>query len=207
MPHFAANTMALQPKSHQAPPAKNDDETRTRTLQTKNRRFRYLDLHGDEYLSNPDLEFGDPLLYDQLIRTHLTPAEREAKGRALGYPDRLEADLLRSEARLAAAQDPQPQNPVTYRRAQDGSITSTSRIEGRVETKAEALERWRELMTARFLRGEDGDFDYSALVDGNEELDDGPEIARTALDAYLGGEAAQFVGEGCPEGETGVQDF
>ena len=49
-------------------------------------------------------------------------------------------------------------------------------------TKEEGLELWREYLAERFVRGEDGDFDYGA-VDGNDEYD---ELARRdAEDAWF----------------------
>ena len=58
MPYFAVNTMALQSEPPHSLPEKSQDEARTKAIQIKNRRLRYLVLHGDTYLSNPDLEFA-----------------------------------------------------------------------------------------------------------------------------------------------------
>ena len=76
----------------------------------------------------------------------------------------------------------------------------------RVEGKIEGLERWKDVMGRRFLRGEDRDFDYK-VVDEGEEFDDLEEEARGAQDDWFDGEEQEFVGDGRPQGETGVQDF
>lgn len=61
-------------------------------------------------------------------------------------------------------------------------------------------------MTQRFLRGHDGDFDYAA-VDDSEEYDDREEEERRRLELYIDDQTPEFVGEGLPGGETGIQDF
>lgn len=63
-----------------------------------------------------------------------------------------------------------------------------------------------DVMGQRFLRGEDGDFDY-ATTDSNDDFDDRDEEARVGLERYLENEDESFVGDGKPSGETGVQDF
>ncbi|KAF2482752.1 coiled-coil domain-containing protein-domain-containing protein, partial [Neohortaea acidophila] len=112
----------------------------------KNRRQRYLDLHP-EYFKESSLELADPLLYDRLIRRFQTAAERESEGRLRGYSGILEANLVRSEAKLEALDHPDPNNPLIYR-----------------------WSKWEEIMGLRFLRGDDADFDY-ATVDENDEYD------------------------------------
>ena len=44
-------------------------------------------------------------------------------------------------------------------------------------------------------------------MDENEEYDDRDEEDRKQLEDYFRGEEAEFVGDGAPKGETGVQDF
>lgn len=76
----------------------------------------------------------------------------------------------------------------------------------RATDRADGVEKWREVMELRFLRGDDRDFDYEA-VDESEEFDDREEEDRKSLEEYLDGEVEEFVGEGSPAGQTGVQDF
>ncbi|KAK3114657.1 hypothetical protein LTR53_006828 [Teratosphaeriaceae sp. CCFEE 6253] len=175
-------------------------------IRIRNRRKRYLDLHP-EYIDGSNLELADPLLYDRLIRRFQTADEREREGRERGYTGNLEADLVRAEAKLEALQHPDPNNPVAYRRAADGSIVGVEGGgEGVVQSRAEGRARWEDSMRLRFLRGDDEDFEY-ATVDENDEYDDRGEEDRVQLDEYLAKENQEFVGEGLPRGETGEQDF
>lgn len=161
----------------------------------------------------------DPLLYDRLVRRHQSAAEREAQGRSRGYADILEADLIRSEAKLEAARHPDPNSPVVYTRQANGEIVGMEQDQlptarrvghagdGEDESEKQAdWDRWVDVISQRFLRGEDANFDYS-IVDENEDFDDRDEEARAGLERYLEDEEASLVGEGSPEGETGVQDF
>lgn len=72
--------------------------------------------------------------------------------------------------------------------------------------KESAWKRFVDVMTQRFLRGHDGDFDYAA-VDDSEEYDDREEEERRRLELYIDDQTPEFVGEGLPGGETGIQDF
>ena len=96
-----------------------------------------------------------------------------------------------------------------YHRAPDGSIISVEAdAEDRAADREEGLQRWREMMSQRFLRGEDEEFDYAGLVDGEDGYDDLDEERRRGLEDWLDGEEAEFVGvTGVPKGETGIQDF
>lgn len=139
------------------------------------------------------------MLYDRCIRRFQTASEREADGKARGYSRVLEADLYRSEAKLAALQKAVPSNdPSTYISPTAFSSSSPpvnpsnlntttqwiadkiksvdSRIEDHdadevVKTKEEGLERWKFEMTQIFLRGEDPDFEYEK-VDESRDWDD-----------------------------------
>ncbi|KAL4980470.1 coiled-coil domain-containing protein-domain-containing protein [Aspergillus desertorum] len=175
--------------------------------QMKNRRKRWLDLHP-EYFS-ADLELADPLLYDRLIRRFQTPSEREAEGRAKGFSGVLQADLLRSEAKIDALNHPDPHALFTYVRGPNGEILAEDRDEIPA-SKEEGEKTWRWEMTIRFLRGEDADFDYST-VDGNEELDDVNEEQEKYFDEEEPEWCVEAEGEGDVRekltGETGIQDF
>ena len=70
-------------------------------------------------------------------------------------------------------------------------------------------------MEMRFIKGDDGDFDYGT-VDGNDEYDDRTAEDLDAEERYYSAETPEFlVGEDgvkrskCKEleGETGIQDF
>ena len=149
------------------------------------------------------------------MRRFQTPAEREAEGRAKGYSGSLEADLLRSEAKIEALASPDPAMPLTYRRGVSGEILAEDKDDAPT-SKEEGLTRWRRQMKLRFLRGNDEDFDYGP-IDNSEDYDDIQQIRRDAEDEYFDGEEPSFVShmgqdpsENIPDslrGETGVQDF
>jgi hypothetical protein len=114
---------------------------------------------------------------------------------------------VRSEAKVEALQAPDVGNPLVYERGADGEIVGVEEDVGeRVGGKEEGLRRWKDVMGRKFLRGEDGEFDY-AVVDEGEEFDDIDEEARGAQEDWFAGEEQAFVGDGILRGETGVQDF
>ena len=215
-------------------------------VRIRNRRKTYLDKNPTYY--SPSLELAgspstddlpltvprtrsladipnvDPLLYDRMIRRFQTAEEREADGRQKGYSGVLEADLRRSEAKIAALADPRTSS-VTYQRGSNGEITAED-PEDAPQDKAEGQQRWHREMTERFLRGDDDDFDYEA-VDGNDEWDDRRQEERDAEDRWFTEEEPCFIldeepskpagpersssederAKKAPRGETGVQDF
>lgn len=149
----------------------------------------------------------DPLLYDRLVRRFQTAAEREAEGRAKGYTGILEADIVRSEAKLDALAHPDPNSTFQYKRGPNGEILEEDKDE--IPTsKEDGMARWRWEMEMRFLRGDDNDFDYST-VDDNEEWDDKAQEERDRQDEYFAQEEPSWNLEDDrqPSGETGVQDF
>lgn len=162
--------------------------------------------------SSLNLSLAEPLLYDGLVRRFQTAEEREQQSRGKGYAARLEADLVRSEAKLEAVKRPPRDNgngnkSMVYARAEDGSITAIEHdAEARASTREEGWTMWVTFLEEKFLHGGDEDFEY-ATVDGDEDLDDLAEVERTRLEEYLGAEEEGFVGEGKPTGETGIQDF
>ncbi|KAJ4502793.1 hypothetical protein HRR83_009493 [Exophiala dermatitidis] len=197
-------------------------------IRIKNRRKRYLDLHPEYF--GPQLELADPLLYDRLIRRFQSSAEREAEGRQKGFSGVLEADLLRSEAKLDALAHPDPNSMFTYKRGPDGEILAED-SDDVPANKEEGFARWQWEMEARFVRGDDDDFDYSA-VDVNPEYDDVKTEEREAEERYFDQQEPEFVveteeeeaeekesglGDGDDrqkrrkshelQGETGIQDF
>lgn len=156
----------------------------------------------------------DPLLYDRLVRRFQSPTEREAEGRRKGYSGVLEADLYRSEAKMAALNAPDQNTLFTYMRGADGEIVAEE-TDDMPADKEEGLQRWRWEMEMRFVAGRDTDFDYST-VDGNEEYDDRTAEDLDAEERYFAAETPEFVmGEDVVkrseskglEGETGIQDF
>ncbi|KFZ07178.1 hypothetical protein V501_06703 [Pseudogymnoascus sp. VKM F-4519 (FW-2642)] len=194
-------------------PSSPPDVKRQR-IRVKNRRKMYLDTHPS-YFDSPDLEIVDPLLYDRCVRRFQTNAEREADGRAKGYSGVLEADLYRSEAKLAALSGrgmgddgaERRQEDLAYVPGPDGQVLPEDEDEV-PKTKEEGMERWREAMTLRFLKGGDEEFDYGE-VDGREEWD---VIEREDAEEHWFEEEEPGWVEGSPEdkekrGETGIQDF
>lgn len=142
-----------------------------------------------------------------MIRQFQTAAEREAEGRGKGYSGVMEADLMRSEAKVEALAHPDPNSPLVYRRDAQGSITAVDQNEeDRPKNKDEGIAKWREVIEQRFLRGEDEDMDYDK-IDDNDEYDDWVDDRRKHEDEYFGKQDAEFVGEGERQGETGIQDY
>lgn len=150
---------------------------------------------------------ADPLSYDRLIRRFQTPAERESEGRAKGFSGILQADLARSEAKLDALANPDPNAMFSYSRGPNGEILAEDRDEIPAN-KEEGEKRWRWEMEMRFLHGFDTDFDYRA-VDENDEYDDWNE----EQERYFEDEEPEWILEGEGDiqsrlqGETGIQDF
>ena len=181
------------------------EDPRVRRTQIKNRRKYYLDTHQDYFSS--DLELADPLLYDRLIRRFQSATEREAEGRKKGFSGVLEADIVRSEAKVEALANPTGNTLFNYRRGPNGEILAEAADEVPA-TKDEAYAQWREAMEWRFMSGEDRDFDYTT-VDDNESMDDRKQIDQDEEDAYFDSEEPTWDHEDDVElqGETGVQDF
>ena len=147
------------------------------------------------------------------MRRFQTAAEREAEGRKKGYSGTLEADLWRSEAKMDALAQPSD-GPITrYPRGQNGQILGEAKDEI-PKDKEEGLRRWREQIEHMFLRGDDGDFDYSQ-VDGSEDYDDRITEEREAQEDWFDEEEpnwaidcdAASASDKTPQSQTGVQDF
>ncbi|KAK4966988.1 hypothetical protein LTR66_012007 [Elasticomyces elasticus] len=200
MAHFVPFASALPNAYFQV------DEERAARVLVKNRRKRYLDTHP-EYFESADRELEDPIIYDELIRRFLTPAERELDRRRKGYSGVLESDILRSEAKLDAVNNPDPNSPLTYHRAADGSISAVGEDDDEdvPKTKEEGEQKWREWLEMKFVRGEDAQFDYSE-VDWNPAYND-LELERRREEEWFGQEEEAWDAEGEKTGETGVQDF
>jgi Coiled-coil domain containing protein (DUF2052) len=130
----------------------------------------------------------------------------------------LEADLYRSEAKLAALKgqdrdgEPVTSNSeasvsfVSYVRGKDGEVLPEDPDEV-PKSKEEGFERWKFEMTLKFLRGEDPDFDYK-MVDESVEWDE-IEI-KEEEERWFDDEEPGWVEEEGVEtvgGETGIQDF
>jgi hypothetical protein len=154
------------------------------------------------------LDFSaDPLLYDRLVRRFQTTQEREAAGRANGFSGVLETDLMRSEAKLEAIANPDPNAMMAYTRGPSGEILAEDR-DDIPPNKEEGERLWKWEMGLRFIRGNDPDFDYK-IVDENEEYDD----ESDKQDRYFEDEDPEWVVEGGDgggpnlQGETGIQDF
>ncbi|KAJ5182814.1 hypothetical protein N7492_000430 [Penicillium capsulatum] len=188
------------------------------SVKVKNRRKRYLDLHP-EYFS-AELELAgplalslllttNPLLYDRLIRRFQTTQEREAQGRAKGFSGVLQADLLRSEAKVDALAHPDPNAMLSYMRGPNGEILAEDR-DDIPASKEDGEKLWQWEMGLRFMRGDDMDFDYK-LVDEDDQYDDLSE----QQERYFDDEEPEWVvddsrGEDARarlQGETGIQDF
>lgn len=226
----AYDTSSTSPKTLEALADEHRAYRNSTRIRIKNRRKRYLDTHPS-YFASPALEFADPFLYEELVGRFVPTAEKEALRRTAnvqnnptsheahgnyngegsgGAEDRV-ANLSRATdlamAKEAVIVNPDPNSPLLYKRRADGAVVATlPDQEDRVRDRAEGFEKWKEIMTLRFLRGGDGEFDY-AKVDEDRGLDDWEREDREELEKWLDEEGEEFVGEGSPKGQTGVQDF
>ena len=99
-----------------------------------------------------------------------------------------------------------------YRRGVDGQILTEEKDE--IPTgKEDGLLRWHKEMELRFLKGEDGDFDYQK-VDNNEEYDDRRVEEREEEEKWFEEEEPDWLVDNengvkdiLIQGETGVQDY
>ena len=148
------------------------------------------------------------------MRRFQTSAEREAEGRKKGFSGVLEADLLRSEAKIDALQQPDHIASTRYKREEDGRVVAEERDEEPL-SKEEGMQRWRQEMEMRFVNGEDGDFDYGK-VDGHEEYDDHRTMEREEEERWFDEQEPQWTNVGKETGgddsallvgQTGVQDY
>ena len=121
---------------------------------------------------------------------------------------------MRSEAKIDALKNPDPNSVFSYKRGPSGEILAEEKDEVPAN-KDEGYARWRWEMEARFVRGGDDDFDYHT-VDDNDEYDDHATETQEAEDRYFNDEEPQFVtgAEAIKktaskelQGETGIQDF
>ncbi|KAI9719567.1 MAG: hypothetical protein M1812_003338 [Candelaria pacifica] len=199
--------MARAPSSHDSA----QQLERGQRIRVKNRRKRYLELHPEYFSSS--LELADPLLYDRLIRRFQSTAEREAEGRSKGYSGILEADLMRSEAKVAALANPSSAT-LTYKRGPNGEIYPEDKDEV-PNSKEEGEWRWKKEMEMRFLRGDDNDFEYR-IVDDDEQWDNKAEEEREEEEKYFAAEEPSWIldedentlnGRTERKGETGVLDY
>lgn len=117
--------------------------------------------------------------------------------------------MQRSEAKMDALANPDPNAMLSYTRGPDGEILAEDR-DDIPASKEDGEKAWQWEMGLRFMRGDDDDFDYKA-VDENDEYDDWTE----EQDKYFEDEEPEWVVDDARgdearsrlQGETGVQDF
>ncbi|KAK0633757.1 coiled-coil domain-containing protein-domain-containing protein [Immersiella caudata] len=222
-PHTTSEDLFSKPQPR--PPRSH---SRSEQIRIQNRRREYLH-RNPTYFKSSEHELADPLLYDTLIRRFLTPAEREADGRAKGYARVLEGSLLRGEERLAKLSRESKEAEAGGSSSSQSQPPSSSCTPAGVnpglgvddlppaKTKAQGREQWEAFLRERFVRGEDEDFEYGR-VDLEEEYDVLERSERE--EAWFDEETPEWVGEDADEegergarperiltGETGVQDF
>ena len=101
-----------------------------------------------------------------------------------------------------------------YRRNASGEIVAEEKDEV-PQSKEEGLQRWRMEMELMFLRGDDPEFDYTA-VDTNDVYDHLGVEEQEDEERYFDEEEPAWIEtstrtddehESCLNGQTGVQDF
>ncbi|KAK3898236.1 coiled-coil domain-containing protein-domain-containing protein [Staphylotrichum tortipilum] len=202
-PHQQSSSSTPPPLS-QPRPRPERSPGHAEKVRVRNRRRAYLERRGEAYFKLGEHELADankaPLLYDTLIRRFLSPAEREADGRAKGYARVLEGSLVRGEARMARLRGetvgrvsvastiaaafgdttPNPNPPTPTRNGHTSSKDDagdddefsalTASLTPPPKTRAEGLAQWEAYLRERFVRGEDTEFEYDQ-VDADEEWD------------------------------------
>jgi hypothetical protein len=103
---------------------------------------------------------------------------------------------------------------VIYRRGADGEILEEEKDEVPL-SREEGRQLWEKEMELRFLRGDDDDFEYPPIDEG-EQYDDRGVEEREAEEKWFEAEEPQWVTESQPDGddgnvyvagETGIQDY
>jgi hypothetical protein len=141
-----------------------------------------------------------------------------ADGKAKGYSRILEGDLLRGEAKLQTLSKQaasKAASGITVQPShQERGPSDWAGLEEAASPKdqEEGRELWYDFLRERFIKGDDGDFDYGP-VDANDELD--TMERQDAEEAWFEDEDpgwADHDDDSSPcertlHGETGIQDF
>lgn len=115
---------------------------------------------------------------------------------------------------MDALKNPDDAALMRYRRDESGAIVAEEKDEV-PKSKEEGAERWRKEMELMFLRGDDTEFDYTA-VDMSDEYDDKDVEEQEEEEKYFDGEEPAWVESSAHPvdmerplltGQTGVQDF
>ena len=125
----------------------------------------------------------------------------------------LEADLLRSEAKIDALSNPGHAALMRYRRDASGVIVAEERDEV-PKNQEEGIQRWRKEMELMFLGGDDPDFDYKR-VDESEDYDDRGVQEREEEERWFEREEPCWIVDSDQDaikaegltGQTGFQDY
>ncbi|KAL9610837.1 MAG: hypothetical protein Q9167_004477 [Letrouitia subvulpina] len=163
----------------------------------KNRRKTYLDTHP-EYFASPHLEILEPRAHERLVRRFLSPKEREVAAHQRRRDWTVTAAAL--EGFLCRDDGGEREG----RRTLEAAAGESEEGEGLEEAgdKDEGERRWRAVVEARFLRGDDSEFDYTPVDE--EEREEGKE--RDEEEKWFDEELESWDGAG-REGDTGVQDY
>ncbi|CAK7223119.1 hypothetical protein SBRCBS47491_005093 [Sporothrix bragantina] len=223
-------TPGLSSVSSQPRPRPDRSANDAQRVRVRNRRLEYL-RRNPSYLASSDREFVNVALYNTLIRSFQTPAERAVEAQDSGFGHVLEASILRNPEPLHRADD---DDIVEEEDDEEGDKDKTNGKEeiskgaGEEEEDEEDLDidpdlppreaarlRWEALVRKWFVGGgaglDDG-FDYST-VDDDSDYD---ALARADAEAAWFDEespgwASEEDGEGGAKkektGETGIQDF
>ncbi|CAK7204256.1 hypothetical protein SEUCBS139899_007011 [Sporothrix eucalyptigena] len=207
-------------------PDRSADEARR--VRVKNRRLEYL-RRNPAYLASSDREFVNVALYNTLIRSFQTPAERAAEAQDSGFGHVLEASILRNPEPLQRAdeddivEDEEEEEEGTKEDVKDGTEEVVDDgddldIDPDLPPREAARLRWETLVRNWFVGGgaglDDG-FDYT-VVDDDSDYD---ALARADAEAawfdeespgWASDEDGEKGGSGekkAKTGETGIQDF
>ncbi|KJR89685.1 uncharacterized protein SPSK_06599 [Sporothrix schenckii 1099-18] len=225
------HTLETAPTTSQPRPRPDRSSEQARRVRTKNRRLEFLRRHP-EYLASSDREFANVALYNTLVRSFQTPAERAAEAQDSGFGHVLEASMLRNPEPLHRVDDDEVEEEeddddvaapaAEAQHEKDDAIDELNTLHPDfdpdpsldVAPRDAALRRWHTFVRNWFVDGgaalDDG-FDYAA-VDDDSEYD---ALARADAEAAWFDEespgwASDEEGDGKKKektGETGIQDF
>ncbi|CAK7235178.1 hypothetical protein SCUCBS95973_009181 [Sporothrix curviconia] len=227
-----AQTPDLSLVSSQPRPRPGRSADEARRIRIRNRRLEYL-RQNPSYLASSDREFVNVALYNTLIRSFQTPAERAAEAQDSGFGHVLEASILRNPEPLRRADEDdiveEEEEEDGDEDGEEGNDKGGAKDNAEEEEEEDDLEvemglppreagrlRWEALVRKWFVSGgaglDDG-FDYAA-VDDDSDYD---ALARADAEAaWFDEESPGWASEDEDEGggakkektgETGIQDF
>ncbi|XP_072919941.1 coiled-coil domain-containing protein 97 isoform X3 [Hemitrygon akajei] len=166
----------------------------------RNKRYAALQqlIKDGEYFSDEQMRTRDPLLYEQYIRQYMTDEELLAQNsRNLSgsmslsdllmntYQEKIVQERLQwQQEREDACEEEEEEEEEEDEEEEDGPMSKAAEWVPSDDEKIMLREEFVSRMHQRFLDGEDGDFDYSA-VDDNPDFDNLDIVNRDEEERYF----------------------